>query len=271
VTSYTRSELQREVDRLGAMQPWNHNFRLADGVETRPDSQYSAGKNEVKLERLQSLLDAIGIAGKRILDVGCNEGFFAVTLAQAGASVSALDIDDKRIEKAMFIRDALGIDVDYAVESIYSPEFMARPTFDVGLALGLLHRIPDPFAALDHLGRKCDILVLEWKALRFGPHDQPFAWFTPGDYRTDDYYGTQFWLLSFAAVEAMLRRLGFRHFVRLNEGGESRAILVAGRVDNPVFRRSSIVTHRGRLRALASHTKAYLRSVSRILSGELNA
>lgn len=265
-------ELQKEVERLGAVQAWNHNFRLADGIETRPELQRSAGKNLVKLERLRSLFDSIGMRDKRVLDVGCNEGFFAVELARMGADVFALDIDDKRISKARFVRDTLGIDnVDYAVESIYSPEFLARPKFDVGVALGFLHRVPDPFTALNHLGSKCDILVLEWKALRFGPHDQPFAYFTPSDYRTDDYYGTQFWLLSFAALKAMLSRLGFKHFYRLDEGNTNRAILVAGRVDNPVFHQQSLVTHRGRLRVLASHTKAYLRTVGKILTGDLNA
>jgi SAM-dependent methyltransferase len=267
-----KEEIQAKVAQFAAIQPWNHNFDLPHGVQTRAGEQKSHGKNLVKLERLRPLFDALGVPGKRVLDVGCNEGFFSLHLAERGAHVMGTDIDKHRIEKARFIHSVLGRhDVDFQVMDIYSQEFAHLPVFDLCLCLGFLHRVPDPFSALAALGTRTNLIVLEWKALKFGPHDDAFAYFTPKPVDSQDYYGTEYWLLSYAAVERILRRLGFSYFHRVDDPRQRRALLVAGKVDNPVFRLPDQILHRGRVPALLSHTKRYLRTLVGILTGRVNA
>jgi len=267
-----RQEIARAVAEFEAIQPWNHNFRLPGGVETRPGLQGSHGKNLVKLERIRPLLEAIGVAGKRVLDVGCNEGFFSFHLADSGAEVLGIDIDPQRIAKAQFVASVAGRGgVQFRVLDIYSSEFGALPAFHLCLCLGVLHRVPDPFRALSALGAKTDLLLLEWKALKFGPHDDAFAYFSPKGIDERDFFGTEYWLLSYAAVERMLRRLGFSRFHRIDDPTQRRALLVAGKVDHAVFDRPDVVLHRGRVRALLSHTKRYVRTVLGILGGRVNA
>lgn len=264
--------IARAVAEFEAVQPWNHNFTLPGGVQTRPGVQGSHGKNLVKLERIRPLLDAIGVSGKRVLDVGCNEGFFSFHLVDAGAEVLGIDADEHRIAKARFVQSITGAArLEFRVLDIYSGEFAALPGFDLCLCLGVLHRVPDPFRALAALAAKTAMLLLEWKALKFGPHDDAFAYFSPKGIDERDFYGTEYWLLSYAAVERMLRRLGFTRFHRVDDPTQRRALLVAGKADHAVFRRPDVVLHRGRLRAFLSHTRRYLRTVLGILGGRVNA
>lgn len=271
----TRMDTQaiaRVVAEFESVQPWNHNFKLPGGVETRPGAQGSHGKNLIKLERIRPLLEAIGPSGKRVLDVGCNEGFFSLHLASAGADVLGIDVDKHRIAKARFVQSVTGeAKVDFRLLDIYSEEFAVLPGFDFCLCLGVLHRVPDPFRALGALGGKTELLLLEWKALKFGPHDDAFAYFSPKGIDERDFYGTEYWLLSYAAVERMLRRLGFSRFHRIDDPTQRRALLVAGKADHPIFDRPDVVLHRGRLAAILSHTKRYLRTVLGILGGRVNA
>jgi SAM-dependent methyltransferase len=267
-----KEELERRVREFGAIQPWNHNFHLPHGVETRPGAQVSHGKNHVKWQRIKPLLETIGVRGKRVLDLGCNEGFFSMQLREMGAEVRGIDVDTHRIEKAQFIREALGATgVQFGVVDIYSAEFAKEPRFDLCLCMGFVHRIPDPFTAMARLAEKTDLILLEWKALKFGPHDEPFAYFSPKGVDEKDFYGTEYWLLSYAALESILRRLGFTRFHRVDDPTQRRALLVAGRVDNPIFHRPDVVFHRNRLRAAASHTKRFLRTLSGVLTGRVNA
>lgn len=268
-----RSEIEQKVAALGAVQPWNHNFTLAEGVQTKPGAQSSHGKNLVKLERLEPLFDALSVSGRRVLDVGCNEGFFSVQLAQRGAQVLGIDIDEHRIEKARFVQGlvAPGLDLRFEKMDIYSETFRGLPRFDLCLCLGFIHRVPDPFSAIAAIASRVDMIVFEWKALKFGPHDDAFAYFSPKGVDHADYYGTEYWLLSYAALERILRRLGFAHFHRIDDPRQRRAIMVAGRHPHPLFERPDQVVHAGRLRALLSHGKRFARTLGGIASGRINA
>lgn len=227
----------------------------------------------MKLERLKPIFDAIGLHGKSILDVGCNEGFFSLQMADQGARVLGIDIDTHRIEKARYVQSLLGEGKDMQFESIdiYSPEFKALDRFDLCLCLGFIHRVPDPFSAIAALGDRSDMILFEWKALKFGPHDEAFAYFSPKPIDQSDYYGTEYWLLSYAALERVLERVGFSHFHRIDDPRQKRAILVASKNPHPLFEQANQVIHRGRVPTLLSHGKRFLKTFASILNGRLNA
>lgn len=268
----TKESIELRVRELGELQPWNHNFVLEHEIQTRPGIQLSHGKNLVKLQRLQPLFDEIGLEGKAVLDVGCNEGFFSLHMARAGARVLGIDVDEHRIAKARFVHQLSGApeNLDFQRMDIYSEQFGALPRFDVCLCLGFVHRIPDPYTALAALANRSDIIVFEWKALKFGPHDDAFAYFSPKPIEQADYYGTEYWLLSYTALERIVQRFGFRHFHRIDDASQRRAILVAGRHEHPIFRRPDVRVHRGRLRALLSHSRRFIHTVAGIISGRVN-
>jgi SAM-dependent methyltransferase len=269
----SQQDIQQRVGELGGIQPWNHNFTLPYGIQTKPGEQSSHGKNLVKLERLEPLFKEIGVAGMSVLDVGCNEGFFSMHLGAQGAKVQGIDIDEHRITKARYVHSVLGAadNVRFDLIDIYSDRFKALSRFDLCLCLGFLHRVPDPFSAMSALADRADMIIFEWKALKFGPHDDAFAYFSPKGVDRADYYGTEYWLLSYAAVESILGRLGFSHFHRIDDPRQRRAILVAGRKPHPLFERPNVILHRGRMRSFLTHGKRCLRTFVGIATGRVNA
>ena len=80
--------------------PWHHNIRLPHGVHTAYwEAPYPAHEEMMRVvaRELRG-----GFAGKRVLDLGCLEGYFAVECALQGATVVAIDgkiknlVDDPR-------------------------------------------------------------------------------------------------------------------------------------------------------------------------------
>ena len=267
------NNINEEVSKLGNIQDWNHNFVLPGNIETNPGKQTSHGKNLVKLERLKPIFEKIGLDKKNVLDMGCNEGFFSQYLASNGSRVQGIDIDENRIEKAKYVKKIIGndLDINFKKMDIYSKDFMNLDKFDLCLCLGFVHRIPDPFTAIKNLVDKSDIIIFEWKALKFGPHDEAFAYFSPYAINENDYYGTEYWRLSYAAIETILKRLGMKYFYKIDDPNQTRAILVAGKINHPIFSLNDNVISRGKINIFLSHTKKYLQTLFKIFSNKINS
>ena len=128
-----------------------HNIRLADGLYTI--SAEPAG-DEVKLRRVTQLsLDVFGgsLAGKRVLDLACLEGMYALELARRGANVVAIEGREANIEKARFAARALGLGVDFQLGDVRDLGRERHGEFDLVLALGILYHLHEddlfPFVA----------------------------------------------------------------------------------------------------------------------------
>ena len=266
-------EIQNKINELNEVQPWNHNFELPNGLQTSKAKQISHGKNLVKFERIAKILNLLELNNKNVLDMGCNEGFFSLKMEEMNAKVTSIDIDKHRIEKANFIKDLIKPDanITYKELDIYSEDLNFLDKFDICLCLGFIHRIPDPFRAVSLLASKSDIIIFEWKSLKFGSHDEPFAYFSMKDIDYDDYYGTEYWLLSYKALERVLERNGFKNFHRIDDPRQKRSILVAGKVDHDIFNIPDIIIHRNKIHSLLSHSKRFLSVIYKVITGKLNA
>jgi SAM-dependent methyltransferase len=271
-SSELKSNIQKNIVELGEEQTWNHNIKLFDGLETSPGMQVSHGKNNVKWERIKGILDLINVSNKRVLDIGCNEGFFSHKIAEMGANVVGGDIDKLRIKKARYVQSILKTpSVDFKILDIYSPEFQALENFDICICMGLIHRVPDPFNAIAAIAKKTDLILFEWKVLKHGLHDDAYAYFSPKGIDKKDFYGTEYWLLSFATLESILQKLGFDFFYRVDDPRQRRGILVAGKRKSSIFLQDDIRYHRGRFLALMTHSKRFIKTLVNILTGKLNS
>jgi hypothetical protein len=117
--------------------PWQHNIRLPHGVHTAYwEAPYPA--HEEMMSVVARELGG-GFAGKRVLDLGCLEGYFAVECSLQGAAVVAVEGKIKNVRKCEFVRSALAI--DEAKLSLIHDDVMnvtkgAYGAFDAVLALG---------------------------------------------------------------------------------------------------------------------------------------
>ena len=81
---------------------------------------YESGTNQTMREHLKSIAEeAVALLGKKkifALDIGCNEGFFSLRLADKGAYVLGGDIDEFRIKKARFVQSVVNkADLEFKV------------------------------------------------------------------------------------------------------------------------------------------------------------
>src|ERR687890_445858 len=133
----TREEIQERIEKLG---PWFHCIELGEGLVTKTASAVGEPVEHPRptWEKVRACLPE-GVSGKSVLDVGCNAGFYAVELKRRGAG-AVLGVDSQRnlVRQALFVRDALGLDIEYQRMSVYDLDPRALGQFDVTLARGLL-------------------------------------------------------------------------------------------------------------------------------------
>ena len=96
--------------------------------------------------------DLLGdVKDKRVLDVGCGDGYYARKLAATGAAVLAIDGSAEMIKLAL--RDTPGGDVEYRVADLTQPLPLPDRRFDVVLANMVLMDIPTLDVALAEVAR----------------------------------------------------------------------------------------------------------------------
>src|SRR5207249_2724124 len=86
------------------------------------------------------------LAGRRVLDIGCNAGYMSFAAKRLGAEY-VLGIDTNLgssssfIEQAEFCRGVLGLQVDFWEQSLF--DFTPQGPFDVVLFCGVLYHLED--------------------------------------------------------------------------------------------------------------------------------
>jgi SAM-dependent methyltransferase len=269
MTKYNKADIINKIEELGTLQSWNHNIELPYGVNTIAKEQVSHGKNLVKWSRIKEYVEMIGVEGMRVLDVGCNEGFFSLKLAEMGAKeVIAVDADELRIEKARAVCDILEVsNIKYEVTDIFDTNMKKFGHFDLVLCLGFLHRIPYPYHAIRQLTEMGDMFLFEWKSLREGSFDLPVMKFCGGLSKDSNIYSGLYWLPSVQCVVDMLTSLGFTYNLVADNSAWRRTIVLSSRFESPVFKNRSIFDV-NKFTLLRRFTRSYLGSILRTLKNK---
>ena len=161
VSASVALQLEDFVRRHG---PWTaHNIDLGDGVTTmgtRPVAE------ELALRRM--LQAATDLAGRplhelRVLDLGCNEGLFAIEFARHGAEVVGIEGREASLEKARFVQKLLKLDrLQFHCDDVRNLDEARYGRFDVVLCVGLLYHLdePDVMEFIERMARVCDRVTL---------------------------------------------------------------------------------------------------------------
>ena len=100
--------------------------------------------HEINPLRLDWIDAAIGLAGKRVLDVGCGGGLLSEGMAVRGAEVTGIDLSEKPLGVARLHLLESGAKVDYRK---ISAEHLAEEmpgAFDAVTCLEMLEHVPNP-------------------------------------------------------------------------------------------------------------------------------
>ena len=125
---------------------WWHSFELPDGSVLEGRCKLSGLKERLALFPLPA-----DLSGKRALDVGTWDGWFAFELAKRGAEVVAIDCWDNPRFREMRRLLSLESRVDYRLMDVYdiSPESLGR--FDVVMFMGVLYHLKHPLLGLERV------------------------------------------------------------------------------------------------------------------------
>ncbi|MFU8814909.1 MAG: methyltransferase domain-containing protein [Pseudomonadales bacterium] len=143
------------ADDIRQLAPWFHNLRLTDGSETAPDHPLGDFPS-YQWRRIAAALP-FDLAGMRVLDVGCNAGFYAFEMSRLGASVLAIDLDEHYLRQARWAEQHIvhGSSVEFRRASVYDVSGWGE-RYDLINFMGVFYHLRYPLLALDILASVCE-------------------------------------------------------------------------------------------------------------------
>jgi tRNA (mo5U34)-methyltransferase len=156
------------------------------------------------------------LRGKRVLDIGCAEGFFSFEAERRGArEVIGIDSFPDSVRRFNIVKEARQSNATAFLMNVYDLEPKRLGTFDLVLFYGVFYHLKHPQLALERIRSICtgtllfqthalDDPALQEEALgRFYPHGMLSG------VQGEHYDPTVFWLFNEACCVGMLDHVGF--------------------------------------------------------------
>jgi len=219
----TRLSGQQIRERAAALGDWFHNIDLG-GVSTAPNHFLNDYPN-VKWRRFEHAIPK-DLAGRTVLDIGCNAGFYSIEMKRRGADrVVGIDFDTRYLDQARFAAEVTGQDIEFRQMSVYDVAELGE-RFDIVLFMGVLYHLRHPLLALDLIREHVASDLLVFQSMQRGADDiypvrgnydffeqdhfnhpgYPKLHFIEHEYAND---WTNWWAPNAACSAAMLRSAGF--------------------------------------------------------------
>ena len=117
-----------------------------------PNSEFKP-LHDINPLRLDWIDRSVGLAGKRILDVGCGGGLLSEGMAVRGAQVTGIDLSEKPLSVARLHLLESGQKVDYRKISVEALAEEMPGKFDVVTCLEMLEHVPNPSSVVSACAR----------------------------------------------------------------------------------------------------------------------
>jgi SAM-dependent methyltransferase len=155
------------LHKINSFNDWNYQFELA-GHKTTPYSDAINRHAQRKKYFFRPLVDLLGgsLAGKRVLDLGCNQGFWSLAAVENGCDyVLGIDGRQTHIDQAKFVFDVKCINKDrynFRAGNIFDLLNEDLGKFDIVLCLGLMYHISKHMTLLERISAlNTDLLVID--------------------------------------------------------------------------------------------------------------
>lgn len=104
--------------------------------------------HEINPLRVNWIDERVGLAGKKVLDVGCGGGILSESMALRGAEVTAIDMGETPLAVARLHQLESGVQVDYRQSTAEALAAEMPGQFDVVTCLEMLEHVPDPASVI---------------------------------------------------------------------------------------------------------------------------
>jgi tRNA (mo5U34)-methyltransferase len=153
--------------RIAQFDRWHYQFDFGNGVTTPIFEASHVNRHEQRSRYFwDRLLQITGgsLAGHRVLDLGCNAGFWSLKAAEADAEfVLGVDGRQTHVDQAHLVFEAKGVSHDryrFDVGNIFNQRYDGK--YDVVLCLGLIYHIAKPLELFEMMsGVGADIIVID--------------------------------------------------------------------------------------------------------------
>jgi tRNA (mo5U34)-methyltransferase len=161
------------------------------------------------------LLEIIG--GKLVLDLGCGDGDLSFFLASLGAEVEAIDhaaTNYNKMAGVNALKQALGASsVRIRAADLDQPVELCAPVYGLGLLMGVLYHLKNPYSILETLAHKARYCFLSTRIAALAADRKtrianiPVAYLLgEGEANQDN---TNFWIFSEAGLRRIISRSGW--------------------------------------------------------------
>ncbi len=158
---------ERLSEQVASFPRWHYEFDL-NGVRTPIADPALVNRHT---QRRNYFFDPLvrlcggSLAGRRVLDLGCNAGFWSLAALDAGADyVLGIDARQTHIDQANLVFDVKGVERDryrFQLSDVFELELNEQP-FDIVLCLGLLYHVSKPFELMERIAMwNDDLLVID--------------------------------------------------------------------------------------------------------------
>src|SRR5690554_3170811 len=219
----SKSTSERIKSEIESMAPWFHNIHLPGGEQTAPD-HFLGDFPRFKWKEIEPYIPD-DLTGWKVLDIGCNAGFYSIELAQRGAEVLAIDLDPHYLKQAEWVAKQFHLEkaITFKNLQIYDLAEM-EIAFDIVWFMGVFYHLRYPLLGLDIVAEKTKKMMI-FQTLSM--HDESVLEVTE-DYNINDRDKmnepgwpkmafiekrlngdlTNWWAPNRAAIEAMMRTCG---------------------------------------------------------------
>lgn len=141
---------EAEIKNLG---PWFHNIHLPDGSTTAPD-HFLGDFPAFKWKNIKNSIPE-DLSGWKVLDIGCNAGFYSIELAKRGAEVTGIDLDEHYLNQARWTASQFGLEdqVRFKQMQVYDLAHVDE-SYDLVWFMGVFYHLRYPMLAMDILAQK---------------------------------------------------------------------------------------------------------------------
>jgi SAM-dependent methyltransferase len=161
-------------ERIAGFPRWHYQFDFEGGVSTPIGKPEEMNRHRQRRNYFfQALLQINGgtLEGKRVLDLGCNAGFWSLQAIEAGAEfVLGVDGREMHVEQANLVFEAKGVEQErYRFEeaNIFTHDFSEK--FDIVLCLGLMYHISKPVELFEIMDKVNAEMVVIDTSVSFAP------------------------------------------------------------------------------------------------------
>lgn len=160
---------QEEIRRKIASLPrWHYRFDLKGNPTPIFNQNHIPRHNQRKKYFFEPMVRLLGgtLEGKRVLDLGCNAGFWSLAAIETGCDfVLGIDGRQMHVDQANLVFEANEVEehrYEFLLANLFDVDLGSMGKFDVVLCLGLLYHVSKPMELMELISAvNTDILVID--------------------------------------------------------------------------------------------------------------